>query len=156
MASQNLVFVLLPNGILPAKTLSLSVYLTPRLQSGNTLAAFPDFLDWAGLVKDHGLTLTFGCAGKTHAVPVTQGILRSDVWQEIFKKDTYVEPYKIPDFDQRLIVSYPVREATSFLKYAYQCARRNPRWLLITPRAEQADRCMKGSQEVVFLFPLNE
>jgi hypothetical protein len=120
MASQNLVFVLLPNGILPAKTLSLSVYLTPRLQSGNTLAAFPDFLDWAGLVKDHGLTLTFGCAGKTHAVPVTQGILRSDVWQEIFKKDTYVEPYKIPDFDQRLIVSYPVREATSFLKYAYQ------------------------------------
>src|SRR5450631_2538676 len=115
MASQNLVFVLLPNGILPAKSLSLSVYLTPRLQGGSTLAAFPDILNWTALVKDHGLTFTFGCAGKTHSVAATQGILRSDVWQQIFKKDTYVEPFKIPDFDQRLIVSYPVREATSFL-----------------------------------------
>jgi hypothetical protein len=120
MPSQTLIFVVLPNGFTPRKTLSVSVYMTPRLQAGATLAAFPDILNWAELVQNQGLKFEFKCGVKTHTLPVDQSILRPDVWQQIFKPSAYVEAYKVPDFDQRLIVSYPVRDATAFLKYAYQ------------------------------------
>ena len=122
MPSQTFLFVALPNGITPQKTLGVSVYMTPRLDDGSTLASFPDMLNWPELVATYGLQLQFSCAGKSQTVAVDQSVLRPDIWQEIFKPDAFVEPYRVPDFDQRLIVSYPVREATAFLKYAYQRA----------------------------------
>ncbi len=120
MANQTFVFIVLPNGVTAGKTLRLSLYLTPRLDGGATLNAFPDVLQWPQLIQTSGLNFELRCAGKTITVAADRAVLRPDIWQQIFKKTTYVEPFKIPDFDQRLIVSYPVREATSFFKYAYQ------------------------------------
>jgi hypothetical protein len=119
MASQTLIFAVLPNGITGAKTLRLSLYLTPRLDHGATLAAFPDILHWAELVQKHGLKFVLTCGAKSQTVSVDTGILRPDVWQEIFKPDTFVERYQLGDFDKRLIVSYPVRDVLGYLKYAY-------------------------------------
>jgi hypothetical protein len=120
MASQTLIFVLLPNGITAQKKLRLSIYVTPRLDQGATLAAFPDILQWTSLVKTHGLKFEIACAGKKTTVSADQAVLRPDIWQAIFTPTTFVEKYSIPDFDQRLIVSYPVRGAMSYFKYAYQ------------------------------------
>jgi hypothetical protein len=120
MAEQTFTFVVLPNGSGPAGKLKLSVLLTPRLGGAATLAAFPDVLRWPQLVAAHGISFDLACAGSVHtaAAPVAQ--LRPDVWTRVFTQTTFVEKPTFPDFADRLFVSYPVRSALSYLKYAYQ------------------------------------
>jgi hypothetical protein len=122
MATQSLIAVVLPNGLDAKGAPRASIYLTPRLGAAHTLADFPDFLDWTDLVQRKGLTfeLTRGAAKAT--VAASRAGLRPDLWKEIFKPQTYVAPYPKPDFDKRLLVSYPVRTATDFLLWAYQSA----------------------------------
>jgi len=119
MPSQTLVFVVLPNGVAPQKKLRVSVYLTPRLANGATLSQFKDFLDWPGLIKQ-GLSFTLACGSKTANVSVDTTPLRSDIWQAIFNPQTYVAPYKISGFTNRLVVSYSVRDCLTYLKFLYQ------------------------------------
>jgi hypothetical protein len=120
MAKQTLVFVVLPNGITTKGTLRLSIYVVPRLEQGPTLAAFPDMLDWTSRIKQHGLKLELSCAGNLTTVAADKSVLRPDVWSAIFPSSAFVEDFKLPDFDQRLIVSYPVRSAMSYMKWAWQ------------------------------------
>ncbi|HSY34590.1 MAG TPA: hypothetical protein VK814_02455 [Acidobacteriaceae bacterium] len=120
MASQTFIFVALPNGLGASGKLKLSVYLAPRLDDGGTLAAFPDMLAWPQLIQAHGLQFQIACGAKNATVAVDTSVLRPDVWQAIFAPDTFVEAYQIPDFTSGLFVSYPSRQALSFLKYAYQ------------------------------------
>ena len=120
MAKQTLVFVVLPNGITAKNTLRLSICLTPRLEQGATLAAFHDILNWASLIQQHGMKFELACAGNTTTVSADQSVLRPDVWSAIFTSSAFVEDFKLPDFDQRLIVSYPVRSAMSYMKRALQ------------------------------------
>jgi hypothetical protein len=120
MAKQTLMFTLLPNGITSNSTLRLSVYLSPRLEQGATLAAFPDFLDWPGNIYAHGLAFDIVCGANKATVSAQKPALHADIWKEIFESDTYVAPFQMPDYDKRLVVSYPVRRSMTFLKYAYQ------------------------------------
>ena len=120
MASQTLVFTVVPNGVTPQKTLRVSLYLTPRLDGGATLAAFKDFLDWPGNIQKNGLKFTLACGAKTATVAASRAVLRPDVWQSIFTPSTYVAPVPVSAFSNQLIVSYPVRDCLSYLKYAYQ------------------------------------
>jgi hypothetical protein len=140
MASQTLIFVVLPNGVAANKSLRLSLYLTPRLEKGATLASFPDILNWTELLHTKGMKFEVACAGKKVTVAANQSGLRPDVWKAIFTSSTFVEKFSIPDFDQRLIVSYPVRDAMSFYKFAYQAVgsgrargnkERNPLWAVL-------------------------
>jgi hypothetical protein len=120
MARQTLIFTLLPNGRTAHGTLRLSVYLAPRLEAGAVLADFPDMLDWPERIHQSGLTFRLACGGRTATASANRAVLRPDVWQAIFTRTTYVEPVTIPDYDRRLIVSYPVQDAHSFLIGAYQ------------------------------------
>ena len=120
MGSQVLVFTAVPNGVTPSKTLRVSLYLTPRLDKGATLSDFKDFLDWPGNIQKHGLKFTLACGTKTATVAANRAVLRSDVWQSIFSPTTYVAPFPASEFTNQLIVSYPVRDCLSYLKYAYQ------------------------------------
>src|SRR5215467_5714410 len=120
MAKQTLIFVVLPNGLTANNKLRASLYLTPRLEQGATLAAFPDILHWTALVHKHGLKFEVSSGGKKVTVSANQAILRPDIWQAIFTSKTFVEAYNVPDFQSRLIASYPVRDATTYCKYAYQ------------------------------------
>ena len=61
MPSQTLIFATLPNGPGEKKKLRLSLYLTPRLEGGATLAAFPDILNWTRLVHRHGVKVQITC-----------------------------------------------------------------------------------------------
>jgi hypothetical protein len=120
MAKQNLIFVLLPNGITTKNQLRLSIYLTPRLDQGATLAAFPDILNWTSLVHKNGLKFQISSGGKNVTVSVNQTVLRPDIWQAIFSSSAFVEAYKVPAFQNRVIASYPARETMAYFKYAYQ------------------------------------
>jgi len=141
MATETLIFVLLPNGIASNKAQRLSIYLTPRLGKGGKLSDFPDILNWTESIKKHGLKFDVACAGKTATVSADQKVLRPEVWKAIFTPSTFVEKYTISDFDKRLIVSYPVRDAMSIYKYAYQTVgtgnassqggERNPLWSVL-------------------------
>ncbi len=122
MASQTLIFILLPNGLTARKTLSLSIYLSPRLDKGATLAAFPDILNWPESIQQSGLQFEIACGTRTAKVAVDRTVLRPDIWKQIFTSTTYVEAFKVPPYDKRLVVSYPVRDALAYLKYTYQAA----------------------------------
>jgi hypothetical protein len=120
MASQTLIFAVLPNGLGAKDTLKLSLYLTPRLDSGATLAAFPDILNWPQQIVADGLKFQIACGAKTVTVAADTKALRPDIWEAIFTSTTFVEAYDFTDYTKQLIVSYPSRQALSFLKYASQ------------------------------------
>jgi hypothetical protein len=120
MAKQTLTFVLLPNGLAPQNKLRLSIYLTPRLDEGATLGAFPDMLHWTSLVAKHGLQFELASENRTATVSVDRSVLRPDIWSAIFAASNYVEKYSIPAYDKRIFVSYPVRDSLTYLKYIYQ------------------------------------
>ena len=120
MARQTLTFVVLPNGSAAGGKLRLSVYMTPRLEGAATLKGFPDLLHWAALVESHGLRFRFASGSKSATVGVDQAVLRPDLWDTIFEPSTYVEKFKVPNLDRHLFVSYPARDAATFVKYAYQ------------------------------------
>lgn len=130
MASQTLIFATLPNGLdAKNKKLRLSLYLTPRLDGGATLAAFPDILNWTKQVQDHGIKFTISCGANSATVAPDRAALKSlrpDVWAAIFKSDTFVENYQVTDFTKQLIVSYSSRQASSYLKYLTQFVGTNP------------------------------
>jgi hypothetical protein len=120
MPSQSLVFIAIPNGITAKNQLSLSLYLTPRLSDGATLAQFKDFLNWPGLIQKSGLSFVLACGAKTATVAADRAPLRPDIWQSIFTPQTYVAPFETASFTNRLIVSYPVRDCLTYLKFLYQ------------------------------------
>jgi hypothetical protein len=120
MPSQTLVFIALPNGFAAPGRVGLSLYLTPRLDDGATLDKFPDLLNWTSLIKDKGLAFSLACGTKTTTVAVDGSHLNPQLWSAIFKPDTFVAPYEVSGVANRLIVSYPVRDCLSCLKYLYQ------------------------------------
>ena len=100
----------------------MNVYLSPRLSGAATLAEFPDWLDWPGLIKDHGLSVELQCGSNTATVFADTGPLRPDIWQAIFTPEAIVSPYPRPQYSQRLVVSYPAQDVLTFLTSTYQRA----------------------------------
>ncbi len=143
MASQTLIFAALPNGLGAKGTLKLSLYLTPRLDSGATLADFPDILNWPQQIVARGLKFQITCGAKNVTVAADTSVLRPDIWEAIFTPTTFVEAYAFTDYTKQLIVSYPSRQALSYLKYATQ--------FVATSRANDNERI--GPLDV--LGPLN-
>lgn len=111
--------VALPAGVAPAGRLRVNVYLSPRLSGAATLAGFPDWLDWPGLIQRHGLSVSLRCGANTATLPVAAGPLRPDIWRAIFTPETIIQPYPRPQYSQRLLVSYPAQDAHAFVTFAY-------------------------------------
>ena len=120
MADQTLTAVVLPAGLAAGGNLRANIYLSPRLAGAARLTSFPDWLAWPELIQRHGLAFELRCGASTATVTADRGVLRPDVWREIFPSQTVVAEYPRPDYSQRLIVSYPVRDAFDFVKFAYQ------------------------------------
>ena len=120
MASQSFTWTVLPNGRAANNRLRLSILLTPQLSAGAVLADFPDMLHWPTLLRQHGLSFRLACGTRRQTVAAGTASLRPDLWAAIFQPSTYVQPVSEPDYDKRLIVSYPVRTTHDFLQYAYQ------------------------------------
>ena len=120
MIRQSITAVVLPAGTGPAGTLRANVYLAPRLSGAHLLSDFPDWLQWASLVHDHGLRFDIACGARSATINVDQARVRPDVWHAIFGHGAIVDPYPAEHFDTRLLVSYPTRTAEAFVRWAHQ------------------------------------
>jgi hypothetical protein len=103
----------------------LSVMVSPRLQptaaQGDRLDLYPDFLTWAdSAARIKQFKVTFSNGKSITAKPVEPRPLEAQLWNALFKADTYVEPYQFNDLSQRVIISYPVNVVQQRLKRLYQ------------------------------------
>jgi hypothetical protein len=126
MAAQTILFTVMPRSIsIDPKTMPVSVYVSPRLFSDArrpVLSEFPDWLNWTRWLQESGLKLNFRCDGKDFAASVPVKHLRPELWEAIFKKDTWVQSHTFDDYSEHHIVSYSNRSALSLLKGLYQRA----------------------------------
>jgi len=126
--SQTLIWTALPNGtaVGDAKTLRLSVFVTPRLSPAPgtpnpELHLFADFLDWPATHVAWKVTIGGKNAGP---VTVTSPARRSDLWKLLFPPTTFVEPYAPNSLSGRRFHSHPawyVRDfhASTYALYAH-------------------------------------
>lgn len=120
MTTHDLLAVVLPAGRAIGGGLRANVFLTPRLGGASELASFPDWLDWTRQVQTHGIQVTLACGTRSVTVAADPSGLRPDVWSAVFTAHTIVDPVPVGQFVDRLVVSYPVRDAYAYLKWAYQ------------------------------------
>jgi len=121
MAQQTVLFTVMPRGVQvnPVRP-GVSVFVSPRLEGASTLNAFPDWLNWTGILKDQGLQLTFRIGSKTITMPIQQKVLEPRLWKAMFNESTFVRSHTFQDYTDRTIFSYPVRLALSTIKAIYQ------------------------------------
>ncbi len=123
MPQQTILFTVMPRGLsVNAKTLPVSVLVSPRLIGAANLGSFPDWLNWTQQLHDNGLSLTFRSNGHSRTLPVDTSVLHPELWQAMFNKDTFVRSHTFNDYTERAIFTYPVRLALSTLKSMYQQA----------------------------------
>lgn len=124
--STTLVVLVLPHGRTPGGRLRAGIHVSPRLSGAPLLSGFPDWLHWTGQVQRHGLGFTLAANGHSRRVDVDPAVLRPDVWDAVFGDDSRVDGFPTPDYDQRLVVSYPTRLAHDYLRWAYRTMATRP------------------------------
>lgn len=142
--SEEVVWTALPNGVRKDQGksyLMLSVFVAPRLRVANTpleprLARFEDFLDWPARVKQLEFDVELGGSPKVRARKVSAAP-DSDLWTALFKKDTKVESFTLPDYINRPILDYPVAHVTDFLKSKYLSVAAKPETAITLPSMAQ-------------------
>jgi hypothetical protein len=124
VATTQLVIVTpVPAGLqLDPDTIRVSVLFSPRLSGDDTLGAFPDWLRWTRKLADDGLQIRFECDGATLDVAADTSRLRPDLWETLFRRDTYVRSYVFDDYSDRFVPSYSNRLALGLVQSAYQQA----------------------------------
>jgi hypothetical protein len=135
MLKQTIIWTALPHGsdgpLAAGTTLRLSVLASPRLWNDDPavklmkLNAFPDFLDWPALVNQAGFQVVFE-GGPTIAATADTAVLRSDLWQALFKNDTDVIPFVFEDLSGLDILSFPSSVIHDTIKGIYQRAATDP------------------------------
>lgn len=119
-ASQTVLFTVLPRMSEDPEALPVSVYLSPRLMGATTLGAFPDWVNWTGMIKDSGLVLTFGNGAGTVDVAVDTAPLNPALWNALLNAETLVRSRVFDDYSRHGILSYSMRESLSALKAVYK------------------------------------
>jgi hypothetical protein len=152
MNKQTLMWTALPNGMdVPAVPgrLRLSVFLSVRLESDDpamtTLAGYPDFLDWPGMIA--GTQLAFAVAfepGGPTVLADKVSVASSAHWTALFAAGAPVQPYAYEPHTSRAIRSYPVAHVTGFVKGLHQLA-----YQLAPEEAPSIGRLMIGGLEEV-------
>ncbi len=118
---QTILFTIIPRGVtLDGGPCPVSVIVSPRLRGDKRLGSFPDWLRWTRLLRENGLVLTIRCGTALQRVEIDREVLRPELWEQLFNQETFVRYYEYPDYSDRGMISYPVREALSAIKTVYQ------------------------------------
>lgn len=88
-----------------------------RSQTGNALSEFPEFLDWPAVVNGMEFSVDFG--GGHVAKGSAKQKASSELWKELFRPETRLQPFEFDDFSKRAIRSYPVRWIAGFVRTQY-------------------------------------
>ena len=123
---QTLQWIAVPGGVLgdllDGGRLRISVMVTPRLRTddGNTLAVYPDLLDWPAVLA----ATTFAVDVDGVGVPAQPlgPTAESDLWQALFPADTPVTPYVFDDYADRPLVTFDVLGVAGQLRSLYAAA----------------------------------
>jgi len=123
--SISIIWTALPAGVPEhGKVLRLSIHVSPRLMTDEggarpRLEQFADyFADWPEVVRNLRFNVRFNPGPTVEAERV--GEPSSEFWQALFPLDTYIRPYEFPNYDDRLIFSYPVGNVLSHIEGIYQ------------------------------------
>jgi hypothetical protein len=116
-----MVLTVIPRGVaVDTDTLPVSVFVTPRLRGADKLGEFPDWLSWTRRLAEDGVTLTLRCGANRHDVTVDPQPLEPELWEALFKEDTFVRSHEFDDYSDRPVLSYSMRRTLSVLKSIYQ------------------------------------
>lgn len=121
--TEEIIWTALPNGVAGsggARSLRLSVLVSPRLKNGATLDRFPDFIDWPRTLEG----VTFVAHLGATSVVENQGLRRvpaadSNLWRALFTDATFVRSHTFDDYSTRSIHSYPVLNVLGFIQDQY-------------------------------------
>ena len=120
MATQKVIWTVLPKGFTPNRELIVSLVpsfrLTPQAPDEQVLKAFRDLLDWPGLLAHSRFQLRIGVQAfdlRPISVPSTP------VWQEVFPSSLPVAGYVFNDLSKHNLRSFPVRTVVSYLHTHY-------------------------------------
>ncbi len=132
MIKQTILWTVLPKSVeqaSPGKHLNFSVFISPRLEAPDVaspkLGLFQAFKDWPATVKslkDKFQLHLDGLASPLPAELLSEALLDSELWQEIFTDNATVESYTFDDLSQYEIHSYPVQQILAYVKERYQKA----------------------------------
>ncbi len=131
MKKTTLTWTALPNGsdgpLAAGTTLRLSVLMSPRLWNDDPgvstmpLSEFPDFLDWPAQVAGSTFDVTFD-GGPTISAAPQPGVLRSDLWQALFKDDTLIIPHQFEDLTGASVLTFDAGAIHDTIRDVYQRA----------------------------------
>jgi len=128
---QTLMFVALPNGIIPGKSatapqsLRLSVFISPRLVTGAwrpKLDLFPDFGNWTQVVQGMKFAVRFkGIQNLVVPAEFDPQTLDTRLWPAIFRpRVVAVRPYEYSGHDKQLVFSNQTTALYKLIRDLYQ------------------------------------
>jgi hypothetical protein len=120
--NQQIQWVCLPAGFHPDGTLRVSVFVSPRLISdeGNTLALFPDFLDWPARLATAAFQVhTDDPRNPRGPVTMTGPPPDSALWRAFFGPETPLHSYEPDNFESHEVMSYPARRMSAATRTGY-------------------------------------
>ncbi|MFN8367595.1 MAG: hypothetical protein U0Y96_10225 [Candidatus Kapaibacterium sp.] len=130
MKKQTIIWTVLPNGI-NGTNLKLTLYMAPQLVSdtafppGGKLSEFKDWRNWAN--KMASATFKIGFRNPASAAPdvildatKTSASPEMKYWSALFTDNTYVRPFELKNYPDRLVRSYPIRNILTHIKKTYQ------------------------------------
>jgi hypothetical protein len=123
MPTQLILWTLIPRAF-DGERLKFSVFISPKLEpeaDPQRLDTFPDFVVWPNLLNDlkFGVAFSNGQQVEAERDPDSPQA-EADLWSELFHADTFVRGAPPPNFDQRLIHTYHVRDTLGYLKQVYK------------------------------------
>ncbi|NWG75530.1 MAG: hypothetical protein HXY24_13135, partial [Rubrivivax sp.] len=123
MNTQLITWTALPEGI-EHDFVRLAVFVSPRLGNDQNIADmelkdFPDFLKWYTMLEDLEFRVSMD-SGWSMKIAPDLAQLQPELWDSLFKDETYVRAYQFPDYTQRPIFTYPVSSVVAYLKDIYQ------------------------------------
>lgn len=102
--------------------LPISVFVSPRLTGSSELGGFPDWVEWTRALSTRGLDLTVATESRTTVASIDTTVLRPDLWEALFNRETLVNSHEFDDYSGRPVISYSVNACLSVLKAVYQDA----------------------------------
>ena len=123
---QDILWTALPNGV-DGQDVRLSVFVSPRLYTDENLPSpelkqFPDVTSWPKLVQDLHFIVETDAGQGAKGIKPDLAVFEPALWADVFKANTFVRPYKFPDYQQRLLRTFPARSVVSYLVDLYTAA----------------------------------
>lgn len=123
MAQATILWAFLPNGIKDGKlrfSAAVSIRLPEEAGPKPNLGLFPEVLEWPLAVNAAAFDVQLDRDKNVVGEAVrTSPEADLELWQALFRPDSPVSPYKVPDLTKAAVFSFPVKHVQTFLAQQY-------------------------------------